>query len=64
MTGLLTLLADVARAEVDAALRLMNRMSDVAIAPASNQKALTDTDREAAVIIGDEDKHLLWIGAR
>ncbi len=57
-------LADVARADVDAALESMIELPDVNIVPASNQKALTGADRAAAVRIGNEDKHLIWIGVR
>jgi hypothetical protein len=51
----------VPRDRVDEALRTLNRMPDVAIAPASNQKTLTDADRKAAVHFGGQDKHLIWI---
>lgn len=64
LTKLRPLLGDAPRADVDEALRQMNRMPDVNIVPESNQKALTPQDRDAAVNIGDQDKHLLWIGAR
>jgi hypothetical protein len=57
-------LADVARADVDATLESMIELPDVNIVPASNQKALTGADRAAAVRIGNEDKHLIWIGVR
>ncbi|WP_165634867.1 hypothetical protein [Thermostaphylospora chromogena] len=63
LTRLRPLLSDVPRADVDAALRRMNRMPDVNLVPESNQKTLTSRDREAAVTIGDQAKHLLWIGA-
>ncbi|GII65512.1 hypothetical protein Skr01_55970 [Sphaerisporangium krabiense] len=56
-------LGDVPRAEVDEALRAMNRMDGVSLVPDSNNKVLTEKDREAAVTIGDQDKHLIWIGA-
>jgi hypothetical protein len=56
------LLGDVPRAEVDAALVRMERLPDVDLVPESNQKTLTAGDREAAVIIGNQAKHLLWIG--
>ncbi|NUP64471.1 MAG: hypothetical protein HOW71_20100 [Nonomuraea sp.] len=56
------LLADVPKARLDEALVHMERLPDVNLVPESNQKALTPEDREAAVITGDQDKHLLWIG--
>ncbi|MEV0994622.1 hypothetical protein [Nonomuraea sp. NPDC050202] len=49
------------RPEVDTTLRLMERLEDVCIAPESNQKTLTLADREAAVEIGGQAKHLIWI---
>jgi hypothetical protein len=59
-----SLLGQTPRADVDNALRRMILMPDVNIAPESNQKTLSVQDREAAVTIGDQDNHLLWIGAR
>lgn len=46
---------------VDEALRRLARQDDVAIAPEENQKALSDWDRECAVRIGGQDKHLISI---
>ncbi|WP_214411737.1 hypothetical protein [Sphaerisporangium fuscum] len=63
LTELRRRLGEVPRAEVDRALRAMNRLPDVNIVPESNQKTLTPEDREAAVTIGDQEKHVLWIGA-
>lgn len=57
------LLPDLPRGAVDQTLRAMNRLEDVNIVPESNQKALRPQDREAAVTIGDQEKHVLWIGA-
>lgn len=51
------------RTEQDAALRSMERKPDVALVPEANQKALTGQDRDAAVNIGEQDKHLIWIAA-
>ncbi|MET7999699.1 hypothetical protein [Nonomuraea glycinis] len=56
------LLGDVPRGQVDEALTRMERLLDVNIVPESNQKTLTPGDREAGVIIGGQEKHLLWIG--
>jgi hypothetical protein len=56
-------LADVGRPALDEVLRQMNRLSDVTLAPESNQKALEARDREAAVTIGNQEKHLISIGA-
>ncbi|MEV0590125.1 hypothetical protein [Nonomuraea cavernae] len=62
LTRLRPLLGDAPRQQVDETLVRMERLADVNLVPESNQKALTAQDREAAVIIGDQDKHLLWIG--
>jgi hypothetical protein len=56
------LLGDVPRGRVDETLIRMERLPDVNIVPESNQKTLTPGDREAGVIIGGQEKHLLWIG--
>lgn len=56
-------LTDLERSEIDETLRLMNRRTDVHLVPESNQKALDERDREAAVTIGNQEKHLLSIGA-
>ncbi|MEU8269257.1 hypothetical protein AB0B89_19090 [Sphaerisporangium sp. NPDC049002] len=63
LTEIRALISDLPRAAVDQTLRLMNRMPDVTLIPESNQKTLTQEDREAAVTIGDQAKHALWIGA-
>ncbi|MEV7229946.1 MULTISPECIES: hypothetical protein [Polymorphospora] len=55
---------DLPRADVDRTLGRMYRLPDVHIVPESNQKSLSTADRAAAVIIGDQDKHLLAIGTR
>lgn len=53
---------DVSTSSLDAALRQLERAPDVNIVPESNQKVLTAADRDAAVHIGGQDKHLLAIG--
>src|SRR5262249_8448725 len=55
-------LADVNRGDLDAALRRLENSADVNIVPESNQKTLSEDERAAAVIIGDQPKHLLAIG--
>lgn len=55
-------LNDVDRATVDEALRAMVRKEGVRIIPVANSQALTRRDRDAAVLIGDEPNHSLWIG--
>lgn len=64
LTRLRPRLSDVPRTEFDEALRRLNRHADVNIIPESNQKMLADADRDAAVRIGEQDKHLLAIGVR
>jgi hypothetical protein len=54
-------LADAPRAEIDAALHTLYRASGVSLIPEENQKALTDTDRAAAITIGGQGKHLIAI---
>jgi hypothetical protein len=56
------LFPDVDRADLDEALRRLNRERDVNIVPESNQKTLTAEQIEAAVDIGGRHKHLLAIG--
>lgn len=55
-------LADVSRPDLDEALRQLERVADVNIVPQSNQKALSEADRTAALRIGGQDKHFLAIG--
>jgi hypothetical protein len=55
------LLADIPRVELDEALREIERRADVYIAPETDQRRLTPTDRAAAVRIGGKDKHLLKV---
>ncbi|HEY6646108.1 MAG TPA: hypothetical protein VI217_03300, partial [Mycobacterium sp.] len=54
-------LADTPRAEVDDALHTLFRALGVSLIPEENQKVLTAADRDAAVVIGDENKHLIAI---
>jgi hypothetical protein len=49
------------KAEVDEVLLSMTRTGLVHLAPDSDRKALTDADRDAAIRIGKEDKHLVAI---
>lgn len=54
-------LADAAKAEVDEALRQLEREPDVHLAPETAQFDLTHADRAAAVRIGGKDNHLLKV---
>ncbi|MFI7617147.1 hypothetical protein ACIBP6_38560 [Nonomuraea terrae] len=64
LTRLRPCLGDAPRAEVDEALRRMERLPDVHLAPEADQKTLTGADREAAVLVSGIRKHLLAIEAR
>ncbi|MEU8278026.1 hypothetical protein ACFYOK_09050 [Microbispora bryophytorum] len=63
LTRLRPLLGDAPRNEVDTVLRHMIGLPDVRLVPWENQKTLTQADQEAAVVIGDQPKHRIWIGA-
>ena len=54
-------LADIPRPALDAALGAMYAALRVNLIPQSNQQALTAADREAALRIGGEHKHLISI---
>jgi hypothetical protein len=51
-------LADIPRSALDAALVTMFTAQRVNLIPQSNQQALTEADREAALRLGGEHKHL------
>jgi hypothetical protein len=55
-------LADIPRPDVDAALVAMYTGQLVNLIPQSNQQALSDADRESALRIGGEHKHMISIG--
>jgi hypothetical protein len=54
-------LTDAPRAEIDAALHTLHRSPGVSLIREENQKALTAADRDAAITIGGQDKHLIAI---
>jgi hypothetical protein len=56
-------LGDAPRAEIDAALHTLYRTPGVSLIREENQKALTTVDRDAAVMIGGQHKHLIAIEA-
>jgi hypothetical protein len=64
LTKLRPLLGAGSRVEIDAALQRMNREATAHLVPDSNQKTLTNEDREAAVRIGGELKHLISMDVR
>lgn len=55
-------LAQVGRDELDAALKQLEQEPDVNIVPQANEKALSERNRRAAVIIGRQPKHFIAIG--
>jgi len=61
LAGLRERLADLERADLDGVLRLMARMPGVLVEEETNQKGLTGRDRDAAVVIGNRDHHVLLI---
>jgi len=54
-------LGDVPRSELDSLLEGMYRAQQVNLVPQSNQQALTRADRESALRIGGEAKHMISI---
>jgi hypothetical protein len=54
-------LADIARPDLDAVLGALFASQRINLIPQSNQQALTDADRESALRIGGESKHLISI---
>jgi len=63
LTQLRPLLGDAPRDQVDTALRRMIALPDVRLVPWESQKSLSQADRDAAVVIGDQPKHRILIGA-
>lgn len=54
-------LKDIDRLTLDAALLRMQVEDDAALMPLDNRHEITDADREAAIRIGAEQRHILWI---
>ncbi|MDI9898178.1 hypothetical protein QM797_25945 [Rhodococcus sp. IEGM 1381] len=54
-------LHDIPRTDLDDALARLRRASDVSLIPEENQKTLTDEERAAAVVVGNQQNHLLSI---
>jgi hypothetical protein len=54
-------LPEIQRSDLDSALGAMYRRQRVNLVPQSNQQALSEADREAALRIGGEHKHLISI---
>ena len=56
-----TCLTDIARPDLDAVLTSLFASQRINLVPQSNQQALTEADRESALRIGGENKHLISI---
>jgi hypothetical protein len=63
LADLRDLVADLAPAGVDAALRRLHRQRGVTLVPEANQKTLDARTRAAAVVIGDQPKHSIAMEA-
>jgi hypothetical protein len=63
LADLRDLVGDLVPADVDAALRRLHRQRGVTLVPEANQKTLDARTRAAAVVIGDQPKHSIAMGA-
>ncbi|OZC78776.1 hypothetical protein CH251_03285 [Rhodococcus sp. 06-462-5] len=54
-------LRDIPRSDLDDALARLRRAADVSLIPEENQKTLTEEERAAAVVVGNQQNHLLSI---
>jgi hypothetical protein len=63
LADLRDLVGDLVPADVDAALRRLHRRRGVTLMPEANQKTLDTRTRAAAVVIGDQPKHSIVMGA-
>jgi hypothetical protein len=54
-------LSGISRADLDSALERMYRAQQVNLVPQANQQALTDADRQSALRVGGESKHMLSV---
>lgn len=61
LSRLRTELRDIPRSDLDDALARLRRAADVSLIPEENQKTLTDEERAAAVVVGNQQNHLLSI---
>jgi hypothetical protein len=64
LSALRQYLADVPRADTDAALDAMYQDQRINLIPQSNQRTLTAADRESALHIGGEEKYLISVTPR
>jgi hypothetical protein len=63
LADLRELLEDIARPDLDAALKRLAVQPGVRLIPVANHKSLSIRDREAALRFGGEDNHALAIEA-
>lgn len=61
LAALRAALPEISTDVLDRELVRMYRMPDISLVPIENQKAMTDRDRAAAVVIGNQAKHVLAI---
>ncbi|HEY9312635.1 hypothetical protein [Williamsia sp.] len=54
-------LSDVSRSDLDRAFRELYTQPGITLIPEENQKTLTSDDRAAAISIGGQDKHLIYV---
>ncbi|MFI7691745.1 hypothetical protein ACIBQ6_21940 [Nonomuraea sp. NPDC049655] len=62
LTDIRPRLARWTRADQDRVLWKMNLLDNITLVPESNQKTLRPADWDAAVEIGGQYKHCIWIG--
>jgi len=63
LADLRDLVDDLDRADVDAALRRLHRRPGVTLVPEANQKAIDPRTHAAAVVVGDQPKHMITMAA-
>ncbi|MFZ1964007.1 MAG: hypothetical protein WAU78_11190 [Roseiarcus sp.] len=61
LSGIREKLKDIDRATLDDALRRMQREQEASLYQLDNRAEITDADRAAAIYIGQEPRHILWI---
>jgi hypothetical protein len=54
-------LADIPRADQDQALREMMRAGGAGLLPLDDPTEITDAEHEAALMVGDQPRHILWL---
>ncbi len=54
-------LPEIDRSELDTALKRMQREEEASLMQLDNRTDVTDADRGAALQIGNEPRHIIWI---